>query len=136
MYLLANTWLVTVLSARVPNGRAMKDCKQPSTALQLGQMVGIERKDANSLHHVMMKEGLVSDGQQKPSGNSSTLKVCMVFLKCECPRLSQLNISQPIVGIGMTHQKHGSTLYLLNSQLAALLLVLNGCIVCVCTYYT
>ncbi|XP_065902138.1 double-stranded RNA-specific editase 1-like [Dysidea avara] len=45
--------------------RVMKDCRQPSTALQLGQMVGIKRQGANSLLYAMMKEGLVSKNESK-----------------------------------------------------------------------
>jgi len=43
--------------------RAMKDCRQPRTAMQLGQMVGIKRKDANSMLHDMVREGLVSKNE-------------------------------------------------------------------------
>jgi len=45
--------------------RAIKDCRQPATAMQLGQMVGIKRKDANSLLHTMTKEGLVSKNESR-----------------------------------------------------------------------
>jgi len=45
--------------------RALKYCRHPPTAMQLGQILGIKRKEANSLLHEMMKEGLVSKNESR-----------------------------------------------------------------------